>query len=72
METRFNGKVPHYIDNSLLERCQEELRNYNIYSNYVEPRDHTMSYIAAAYLELAKKYDELLEKSNKEVAINGY
>lgn len=57
---RFQDQVPHHVDTNLIERCQEQLRDYDInYKGWVEPRDHTMSYIAAAYLALAKKYDQL-------------
>lgn len=57
---RFNGHIPHIIDTNLLERCQEEIRNFDInYKGWVEPRDHTLSYISAAYLELAARYDSL-------------
>ena len=59
-DSRFNGEVPHYTDTNLLERCQECIRDYDInYKGWVEPRDHTLSYIAAAYLELAKEYQRL-------------
>lgn len=70
-DSRFNGEVPHYKDTSLLERCQEQVRDYDIYSKYIEPRDHTLSYIAAAYLTLAEKYDKLVESSNSGVLQNG-
>lgn len=57
---RFFG-IPHHIDTNLLERCQEQLRDYDIrYKGWVEPRDHTLSYIAAAYMELAKEYESLI------------
>lgn len=60
MSSRFQDQVPHHVDTNLLERCQEQLRDYDImYKGWVEPRDHTISYLAAAYLELAKKYEEL-------------
>lgn len=60
---RFNEvTAPHEQDTSLIERCHEELRNYNIYSAFIDPRNHTISYIAAAYLDLAKKYDDLVKK----------
>lgn len=59
-KSRFNDLPPHHADTQLLERCQECIRDYDIYyKGWVEPRDHTMSYIAAAYLALAKKYDQL-------------
>lgn len=58
--SRFNGHIPHHIDTNLLERCQEEIRNFDInYKGWVEPRDHTLSYVSAAYLELAARYDSL-------------
>lgn len=57
---RFSG-IPHHLDTNLLERCQEEIRNFDInYKGWVEPRDHTISYLAAAYLELAKEYEALV------------
>lgn len=60
MINRFNDQVPHHIDTNLLERCKEQLRDYDLmYKGWTEPKNHTLSYIAAAYLELAKKYDEL-------------
>lgn len=70
-DSRFNGEVPHYKDASLLERCQEQIRDYDIYSKYIEPKDHTLSYISAAYLTLAEKYDRLLAQLNTGVSQNG-
>lgn len=62
MTDRFNGQIPHYHDTNLLERCQEQLRDYDIgYKGWLEPKNHTISYIAAAYLELAAKHKELAE-----------
>lgn len=56
---RFNGQIPHHLDTNLLERCQEQLRDYDLnYAGWTEPKNHTISYLAAAYLELAKKYEE--------------
>lgn len=58
---RFAGEVPHHIDTNLLERCQEQLRDYDIgYKGWVEPKNHTISYLAAAYIELAKQYEALV------------
>lgn len=60
-KSRFNDQVPHHQDTNLIERCQEQLRDYDIgYKGWVEPKNHTISYLAAAYLELAKKYEELI------------
>ena len=56
--------VPHHEDINLLDRCKEQLRDYDInYKGWVEPKDHTMSYLAAAYLELAEKYEVLTTSS---------
>lgn len=55
---RFQGQIPHHIDTNLLERCQEQLRDYDLnYAGWTEPKNHTISYLAAAYLELAKAYE---------------
>lgn len=60
-KSRFNDQVPHHHDTQLLERCQDELREYDVrYKGYVELRNHTPSYLAAAYLELAKEYESLI------------
>jgi hypothetical protein len=60
-DARFQGQIPHHVDTNLLERCQEQLRDYDLmYKGWTEPVNHTLSYIAAAYLQLAKKYDELV------------
>lgn len=62
---RFKNEVPHHADPQLIERCKEEIRTYDInYKGWVEPRNHTLSYLAAAYLELAKAYEALAEGVN--------
>ena len=70
-DSRFNKEVPHYKDTALLERCQEQIRDYDIHSKYIEPRNHTLSYISAAYIALAEKYDNLVAQLNSGVSQNG-
>lgn len=63
MSKRFDeSKLPHESDDCLLQRCQDEVSEYERYFSYVEPRNHTTSYLAAAYLALYDKYLELEKK----------
>ena len=60
-KSRFNDLPPHHADTQLLERCQECIRDYDLYyKGWTEPKNHTISYLAAAYLELAKQYEALI------------
>jgi len=70
-KSRFQDQVPHHQDTQLLERCQECIRDYDIYyKGWVEPKDHTMSYLAAAFIELAKKYDDITKTTAFEAQMN--
>ena len=65
-DTRFNNQLPHEADVNLIDRCKDELQDYERFFHYVEPRNHTISYLAAAYLSLLEKYNELLNERKSE------